>query len=76
MENVKVMCINLHMIEFMYVLITPKEIKIRHMENHMYWEEKKKPQVCSEILPGQTDVGGHMWVKPLTRNREKGTVSY
>lgn len=41
MENVKVMCINLHMIEFMYVLITPKEIKITHMENHMYWEEKK-----------------------------------
>lgn len=40
MKNVKVMCINLHMIEFMYVLITPKEIKIRHMEKHMYWEKK------------------------------------
>jgi len=59
MENLKVMCINLHMIAFMYVLITSTEIQIRHMENHMYREEK--PQVCAvyqspEISPGQTDV--------------------
>lgn len=43
----------------MYVLITSTEIQIRHMENHMYLEEK--PQVCAvyqspEISPGQTDV--------------------
>lgn len=59
MENLKVVSINLHMIAFMYVLITSKETQIRHMENHMYCKEKT--QVCSiyqspEISPGQTDV--------------------
>lgn len=51
MKNVKVMCINLHMITFMYVLITSKEINIRHMESHMYWEEKKLR--CVEYIKAQ-----------------------
>jgi hypothetical protein len=37
---------NLHMIIFMYVLIISKGIKIRHMENHMYWEEKNTGMFC------------------------------
>lgn len=40
MKNVKVMCINLYMIVFIYVLIIFKEIRIKYMENYMYREGK------------------------------------